>query len=328
MSLMAVQLSGRCVSARLVNRAGALCDFEVSIMTVLKHVADAPAPSVRQFVGNDGIPITGTVWGDPADPLVILLHGGGQTRHAWGNTGGLLAAAGYHVVALDARGHGDSGWASEGSYEQNDMIEDLIRVIDTFGNPRCSLVGASMGGVTSLLAVGEGRVKVTAVVLVDIAPRVEPDGVRKIRNFMCQKPDGFDTLEDVAAAINSYLPHRKRAATAEGLKKNVRRTADGKFRWHWDPRILVTATNPLSRQLRMEAAASHLSVPALLVRGALSDVLSEEGAQEFLNLCPYCEYVNVTNAAHMVAGDENDVFATSIMEFLGRVAPASAGLSG
>ena len=59
------------------------------------------------------------------------------------------------------------------------------------------------------------------------------------------------------------------------------------------------------------------------MRGGLSDVLSEEGAQSFLRQCPQAEYVSVANAAHMVAGDRNDIFADAVLQFLLRVVPPS-----
>ena len=57
------------------------------------------------------------------------------------------------------------------------------------------------------------------------------------------------------------------------------------------------------------------------MRGGLSDILTEEGAQEFLRLCPQAEYVNIPGAAHMVAGDRNDVFGAAVVEFLLRHVP-------
>ena len=73
--------------------------------------------------------------------------------------------------------------------------------------------------------------------------------------------------------------------------------------------------------MRLSACASNLKLPTLLVRGGLSDVLSEEGAQEFLTLCPHSEYVNVAEAGHMVAGDRNDAFSEAVREFLERRVP-------
>ncbi len=290
-------------------------------MSAGTRLPGTPEP-MHFWQGAGGVRIAGDSWGNPNGPLVLLQHGGGQTRHAWKGAGERLGAAGYHAVAFDARGHGDSDWAPDGVYGQDIMVEDLKCVVAALGDRRPVLVGASMGGGTSLVAVGEDHVDATALVIVDIAPRVEPQGVDKIQAFMSRKPEGFSSLQEVADAIAGYQPHRTRPRTLDGLAKNVRLGADGKYRWHWDPRFRAGKRDLEKRRVRLEACARSLTLPTLLVRGGLSDVLSEEGAQEFLKLCPRSEYVNVTGAAHMVAGDRNDIFGNAVIEFLSRVVPA------
>jgi non-heme chloroperoxidase len=274
---------------------------------------------MRFWEGHDGIKLAGDVWGDPTGPLVLLQHGGGQTRHAWKGAGETLGAAGYYAVAFDARGHGDSDWAPDGKYGQDAMVADLEELVTALGGRRPVLVGASMGGGTSLVAVGEGHVDASALVLVDIAPQIEPAGVAKIQAFMAQRPDGFESLEEVAEAIASYQPHRKPPKNLDGLAKNVRLGDDGRYRWHWDPRFRTGQRDLGQRQARLEECARSLTLPTLLVRGGLSDILSEDGAAAFLELCPNSEYVNVEGAAHMVAGDRNDIFAGAVIDFLRRM---------
>ena len=286
----------------------------------LTRLAGTPEPT-HYWMGHGGIRIAGDSWGPPDGPLVLLQHGGGQTRHAWKGAGRTLGAAGYHAVAFDARGHGDTDWDPEGAYTQDAMVRDLQCVIAALGNQRPVLVGASMGGGTSLVAAGERHVDATALVLVDVAPHIEPDGVRNIHAFMSQKPGGFDSLEEVAQAIASYQPHRERPRNLEGLGKNLRVGPDGKFHWHWDPAFLARSRDLAHRAKRLEQCARNLDLPTLLVRGGLSDLLSEEGAQAFLKLCPAAEYVRVAGAGHMVAGDRNDIFATAAIEFLSRTVP-------
>ena len=289
-------------------------------MSAGKRLPGTPEP-MHFWQGFGGVRLAGDAWGDPNGPLVLLQHGGGQTRHAWKGTGELLGAAGYSVVAFDARGHGDSDWAPDGVYEQDVMVQDLKCIVAALGNRRPVLVGASMGGGTSLVAIGEEQVDASALVLVDIAPHIEKEGVGNIRAFMSQKPEGFNSLEEVAETIGKYQPHRIRPRHLDGLAKNVRLGADGKYRWHWDPLFRARDYNLEQRQRRLEACALGLNLPTLLIRGGLSDLLSEEGAQEFLKLCPHSEYVNVANAAHMVAGDRNDVFGNAVIEFLHRAVP-------
>lgn len=276
---------------------------------------------MHRWPGHGGVMIAGDAWGDPEGPLVLLQHGGGQTRHAWKKAGETLGAAGYHAIAFDARGHGDSTWAPDGVYTQDAMVEDLKCVIAALGGRRPVLVGASMGGGTSLVAIGEDHVDATALVMVDIAPKIEPDGVKRIGAFMSQKPEGFDSLEEVAEAIAAYQPHRKTPKDLSGLAKNLRLAPNGKYRWHWDPAFRALRRDMDKRTERLIACAAQVKLPALLVRGGLSDVLSEEGAQHFLQLCPHSEYVNITGAAHMVAGDRNDIFGNAVIDFLNRTVP-------
>ncbi len=277
------------------------------------------------------LPSGGTIaadsWGPDGGRPVLLLHGGGQTRHAWRGAGEHLGAAGYHAVAMDLRGHGDSTWDDEGEYGNDAMVDDLVAVIDLLGLEAPVLVGASLGGAVSLLAVGESAVDASALVIVDTAPQIEQAGVSNLRTFMTQRPEGFASLEEVADAISAYNPNRKRPSSLDGLAKNVRVDAQGRYHWHWDPRFM-SGTRPAvsweARQERMETAARRLELPTLLVRGGLSDLLSEEGAAAFLDVCPHAEYVNITGASHMVAGDRNDRFAGAVVEFLHRVAPPDA----
>jgi non-heme chloroperoxidase len=232
-----------------------------------------------------------------------------------------LGDSGYRAVAFDARGHGDSDWSHDGVYGNDENVRDLLSVVKALGGGPPILVGASMGGGTSLVAIGDGHLEAAALVLVDMAPKIEPEGSRKIREFMDQKPDGFESLEEVAQAIANYQPHRKRPRNLDGLVKNVRLGADGKYHWHWDPRRRNRTWDMEEYRSRLSRCADNITVPTLLVRGGLSDVLSEEGAQSFLRQCPHAEYVSVADAAHMVAGDRNDIFAGAVVDFLERVVP-------
>ncbi|MBN9109425.1 MAG: alpha/beta hydrolase [Pseudonocardia sp.] len=283
-----------------------------------------PSPT-RHWTTPDGLRLAGDSWGDPNRQLVILLHGGGQTRHAWKGAGEALARAGYHSVAVDARGHGDSQWDPAGAYGPDAMVDDLVVVAENLGRRRPVLVGASMGGSTSLLAVGEGRIDAAAMVLVDVAPRMEPQGVERIRAFMSQRPEGFGSLDEVADAVAGYRPGRPRPRTLDGLAKNVRVGTNGRYHWHWDPGFLEANGDLDALQRRLEACAGRLTTPTLLVHGALSDVLTDRGASAFLAACPNAEYANVAHAAHMVAGDRNDEFVDAVLGFLARTVPADGG---
>jgi non-heme chloroperoxidase len=289
-------------------------------MNAGRRLPNTPEPT-RQWRGSDDLTLAGDAWGDPDAPLVVLLHGGGQTRHAWSGAGQRLAEVGYYAVAYDARGHGDSDWAKDGNYTQDANVADLVAILRDLGKPKPALVGASMGGGTSLVAVGERRVDAAALVLVDVAPHIEREGAAKISTFMDQNPDGFASLDEVADAIANYQPHRKRQRRLDGLAKNVRLGDDGRFHWHWDPQIRSRRMQFETREERLSECARSLTIPTLLVRGMLSDLLSEDGAQLFLELSPQSEYVSVAGAGHMVAGDRNDIFVNAVLDFLIRFDP-------
>jgi pimeloyl-ACP methyl ester carboxylesterase len=238
-----------------------------------------------------------------------------------------LVAAGFHVVSLDARGHGESDWSSEGNYSLDSLAADLRAVIATLPT-RPALVGASMGGATALYAIGTSAEPIaSALVMVDIVPRVDPEGSERIRRFMGANPDGFATVEEAAAAVAAYNPHRPPPRDHSGLLKNLRRGADGRLRWHWDPKIIRRPYRleppELAEQLLGACAGVH--VPALLVRGQQSDVVDDAGIEEFRRKLPQLQVASVAGAGHMVAGDRNDAFNRSVISFLRTSVPKSPG---
>ncbi|RIV24037.1 alpha/beta hydrolase [Fibrisoma montanum] len=275
-----------------------------------------------RFETEPGFHVVGDAWGDAANPIVLLLHGGGQTRHSWGDTARWLAEAGWYAIALDARGHGDSDWSAEGHYSIDYLAGDLRAVIRQLGR-KPAVVGASMGGMTALIAEGERDESIcSAIVLVDIAPRAEQKGIERIFAFMSANKHGFANLDEAAEAVAAYLPNRPRPQDHSRLEKNLRRKADGRYYWHWDPVMLdiwrqaTTPDKQTSNEERLYRAAKALTVPTLIVRGGMSDVVSDKIMAEFLDLVPHVRSVNVAEAGHMVAGDSNHAFTKAVIQFL------------
>jgi pimeloyl-ACP methyl ester carboxylesterase len=276
------------------------------------------------FAGAAGNRLVADVFGHRGPP-VLLLHGGGQTRHAWRNIAEKIARAGMIAYALDQRGHGDSDWVADGAYRFFDFADDVRVVTEKLcadaGPP--VVIGASLGGISALLAYGarpESPI-FSALALVDITPRVDLSGVEKIQGFMREHAgEGFATLEEAANVVAAYLPHRPRPRSNEGLKKNLRLHPDGRWRWHWDPRFLAGRSPVSSDRIQVEealvAAARQLVIPTLLVRGASSELVHEAHVTEFLELAPHAAYADVSGARHMVVGDQNDQFSNAIQHFL------------
>ena len=277
-------------------------------------------PQRIDFPVSDKIVIRADARGDPTRPAVLLAHGGGQTRHAWADTASALAQAGWYAVSIDLRGHGESDWAPDGDYMLAAFANDLRKVAAALPN-RPAVVGASLGGMAAMIAEGETEGGIfSAVVLVDITPRIQMQGVERILAFMTAHLDnGFASIEEAGKAVAAYMRHRSAPDNLDGLRKNLRLGADGRFRWHWDPAFLRRDRTSSETEIqRLHAAARRIKAPCLLLRGGSSDLVSEEDARDFLRMVPHAEYQDVSGAGHMVVGDKNDIFVTAILEFLAK----------
>ena len=152
-----------------------------------------------------------------------------------------------------------------------------------------------------------------------MVPRFEKNGSARIRDFMVSHVHGFESLEHAADAIAAYLPHRKRRAEPRRAQEEPAPAR----------RPLVLALGPgvpapsrttirSSASRKLEQAAIDLTIPILLIRGKLSDVVSPEGVQDFLAKVPRAEFVELSDAGHTAAGDDNDAFSDVVVEFVTR----------
>lgn len=277
-------------------------------------------PRTERYEVSSGLTIVADHWGEPTDHPIILLHGGGQTRHSWGGTAATLVGLGHSAITVDLRGHGESDWHPDGNYQATDFAGDIADIALQL-DVEPVLVGASLGGMTGMVLEGirhPGTLK--ALVLVDIIPRMEIVGADRVRSFMkANAHTGFATLEEVADAIAEYNPHRPRPTDLSGLAKNLRER-DGRYYWHWDPKLTLMwgdgAEWEAGDEEFMSNAVRAIEAPLLLIRGRMSDLVTEEGAAEFLEEVPHAQYADVSGAGHMVAGDKNDVFTDAVVSFL------------
>jgi pimeloyl-ACP methyl ester carboxylesterase len=272
------------------------------------------------FVGHGGLRLAADAFGPPGAAPVLLLPGGGQTRHSWRRVAEAIAAAGHRAISLDLRGHGESGWADAGGYAADAFVGDVVEVAAAMPTPPV-IVGASLGGLSAAVAAGENPgMPLRALVLVDIVPHARADGIAKIRAFMGAGNAGFDSPEQAAANVTAYLPHRP-PRTVESLASNLRQGGDGRWYWHWDPRFNGEAQERQGSGFaaRMAAALPNITAPTLLVTGLRSEIVDEAGVGRFRALLPGAEVVGVRDATHMVAGDANTPFTAAILSFIARL---------
>ena len=279
-----------------------------------------------EFAGSEGNRLVADLYaaGDPRG-VVLLAHGGGQTRHSWGGTAQALAAQGITAVTMDQRGHGDSDWVESSAYDFHAFASDMTcagRQIKQMAGFKPAVVGASLGGLAGLFAAGSETSDDTfaALVLVDITPKMKVDGVRRIIGFMAEhSQQGFANVEEAADAISAYLPHRPRPTDLSGLSKNLRQGDDGRLRWHWDPKFISSRADAKHHAQEVETegfeAARRLKMPVLLVRGRESELVGEDEVAAFVKAVPHAEFADIAGARHMVAGDRNDVFTDALLIF-------------
>ena len=282
-----------------------------------------PAPTVSELrLDGAGLALAGSRHhgrpGADASPSVLYAHGFGQTRRAWAATASILAAHGHAGLAYDARGHGDSGFnADDDPYTGHQFTDDLIVLAGELPRPPV-LVAASMGGLFGLLAEARWPGLFRAMVLVDITPRWESAGLERILAFMTAFPEGFASLEQAAESIAAYLPHRRpRGAGSGALRGLLRQAADGRWRWHWDRRLVdELACDSHRHQDDIAAATRAVRCPLLLVSGGRSDLVSARTVADFLELAPHARHVQLPEATHMLAGDDNDLFTATVLQYL------------
>jgi pimeloyl-ACP methyl ester carboxylesterase len=281
----------------------------------------SPESIVERLRTRDGLGLAVETFGRSGQPAIVFAHGFGQTRGAWAGSAAELARRGWRSVTFDARGHGDSDWRrssphTSDPYTWDQMLDDLVTIARRLPAPPV-LVGASMGGLLGIAAEGAQAPLFRALVLVDVTPRWEPQGVDRILNFMRAHPEGFESLDDAARAIAAYLPQRREPKRPERLRALLADHGDGRLRWHWDPRLLDdVAEDSAGHQPRLLEAARRIRIPTLLISGGASDIVSDATIDEFLALVPHARHVSVPQATHMIVGDDNAAFTRHVAEFL------------
>jgi pimeloyl-ACP methyl ester carboxylesterase len=277
---------------------------------------DVPTGGRSGFTIVQGRQVHYLEWGSSAAPPVVCLHGGGQTAYMWEELGAALGPT-HHVLAPDLPGHGDTDPVDE--MDRRSLADTIPPLLDEFGIERAAFVGASLGGIVSLTLAADRPRLVAAIALIDIGHRLEDEGVNRIIDFMT-KHESFASPEEAAVEVAEYLPHR-RQVNADNLRRNLRELPDGRWVWkHMFARRLRGAQAPVGGWRELVAGmgdeAKTLTCPVLVLRGAASDVLSNEGAEEIASLIPDARLATVGSAGHHAAGDNPETTVDLVRDFL------------
>jgi pimeloyl-ACP methyl ester carboxylesterase len=247
-------------------------------------------------------------------PDLVLLHGFTGHARSWDAFAEAMRDH-YRVLALDQRGHGETGWAAADSYGNAEMVDDLAAFVEALGLKHFSLLGLSMGGMVAINYAGRRPKELAALVIVDIGPQIETAGATRIQTGV-RANDVFSSRDEAFAAAragNSRPPedhHRQR------VDHNLMRTEDGRWTWRYD-RALRSPTTVRARDPKAAwKACADINVRTLIIRGALSDVLSPEVAARMVETIPDVRLVLVENSGHSVPLDAPDGFLAAARTFL------------
>ncbi|MFD0686210.1 alpha/beta fold hydrolase [Actinomadura fibrosa] len=239
--------------------------------------------------------ISALVWGD-GPPEVVLLHGGAQNAHTWDT---VALALDRPLVALDLPGHGHSDRRADRDYLPVRNAEAVAAAVERLAPDAGTVVGMSLGGLTAIRLAARRPDLVRRLVVVDVTPGVTPEKAAPITNFV-NGPETFGSLDELLERTVAFNPGRSVSSLRRGILHNTVRSPDGTWRWRWD-RFLTPGAGFGFGALWDDLGA--VKAPALLVRGALSGVVSDEDAAEFARRVPHARVETVEGAGHSVQGD-------------------------
>jgi pimeloyl-ACP methyl ester carboxylesterase len=279
---------------------------------------DIERPGVDRQIPDGPVPLHYLDWGGDG-PDVLFVHGAGLNAHTWDHVCVQLRDE-FRCVAVDLRGHGDSGWSDQEAYDLTDYAADIAVVRQALALRRLVLVGMSLGGVAALTYAGTAADPLDGLVLVEAGPEPRSDGRKRLREFMSEPPE----LESVEAFVDramAFNPLRRPEVLRRSLLNNLRQTASGSWTWKYDPRQMSRARieDRVRRLPELWSTVSRLTCPTLVVRGGDSDVFHDEDAEKLAATFPDGRWVRVEGARHTVQGDRPIALATALRPFLREV---------
>lgn len=255
-------------------------------------------------------------WGEPAAPPVVLLHGITGHARTWDRLAADLAGR-YRVLALDQRGHGDSDAAPGGDYRVSSMADDLGAFADRLGLDRFLLLGLSMGGRVAIAYAGARPERVQRLVVVDIGPDIHLPGLERIRAMMAGAPERIESIEQAVAYVRRANPLYAEDELRQRVAHGLRRAADGSLEWKYDRALREMMRGGGRREdVDLWAPLGRITCPTLVVRGALSDILSPAIAQKMLEALRDGRLAEIDGAGHTVPGDQPEAFSGAVRAFL------------
>jgi pimeloyl-ACP methyl ester carboxylesterase len=252
-------------------------------------------------------------WGNAGRHPIVLVHGSRLHAHVWNHFSHRFRDR-FHIVAIDQRGHGDSGWCARGRYDLEDFYEDLRAVVVARGLKRFTLIGHSLGGRVSMLYASRHHPELERLVLVDITPGrpAVAAGTNISRVTETPAPRDFESEAQAITYLGKLLSRAPAQVIEDSVRYGMRKAASGRYTWKYDPAILKRAPAPLD----LWGMVKSIPTPTLLQYGSHSNVVSPALAEQLRQTMPQCTVERIDNAGHALFTDQPDAFAGSVERFL------------
>jgi esterase len=253
-------------------------------------------------------------WGGSGYPI-LFLHGGGLTAHTWDVMAVNLRDR-FRCIALDQRGHGDSEWSPTIDYGVETQVKDVEGFIAELGLEQPVVIGQSMGGLNSMVYASRQSAKVKALVVVDVGPEINAAGTQAIREY-ASTPEQSSPAAFLERAVK-FNPLRDPAVLQRSLYYNLRELPNGNWGLKHDQRRSSEEANrrATAQRERLSHEVVKISCPTLIIRGAKSEVLTDEAAERFARSLPKARWVRIENAGHNVQGDNPAALLDAMLPFL------------
>jgi pimeloyl-ACP methyl ester carboxylesterase len=257
-------------------------------------------------------------WGNDGASPMLLLHGFSGHAHTWDTFARAMSGA-YRVLALDQRGHGDSGWAPGGAYSVDDHAGDVRAFHDRLGLGPLVLVGLSMGGRNAIRYTATNPGKVARLVIVDIGPDIASRGAERVRRTAAEAPEDFGSVDEAVAYLQRqavFSTPASAAALRARVEHGLKRLPDERYTWKYDKFLRDQRRQGGAPVVDLWPSVRQITVPTLIVRGAESDVFSPETSKRMVEVMPDSRFVEIPGAGHSVPADAPEAFERAVREFL------------
>lgn len=243
------------------------------------------APSLRSLpvlTASGFATLSYAEWGPARGPVVLCIHGLTRNARDFDPLAAALADDGYRVVCPDMPGRGASSWlANAAEYGYPTYLAATAALIARLDVEHVQVIGTSMGGLIGMMLAAQPGAPVERLVINDVGPFIPKAALERIATYL-----GADPLFPTVAALEAALRvvHAPFGALSDAQWRHLAvhgaRAVEGGYRLHYDPRIAdVFKTGPLN-DVDLWPVWERITVPALVIRGAESDVLSAETAAE------------------------------------------------